>query len=144
VAQAEPADQSFAEKAATGGMTEVELGKLAQKQSTTAEVKKFGKKMITDHSKGGTQLKALAKKKNMTLPSEMTAEQRALYDRLAKLSGAEFDQAYMEAMQKDHDEDVAEFKKEADSGRDPDLKAWAAKMLPTLQEHDEMAHHHQK
>lgn len=133
-------DQTFADKAATGGLAEVEMGKLAQKHAQGTEAKQFGKKMVTDHSKANAELKTLAKKKGMTLPTKLTPEQQATYDGLAKLNGAEFDTAYMKDMQKDHDEDVAEFKKEADNGQDPDLKKWAGKTLPVLQTHDEMAH----
>lgn len=134
------ADQQFVEKAATGGMAEVKMGQLAAKNGQAADVKKFGKKMVTDHTKANKELMALAKKKSWTLPTAMTAEQQATYDKLAAMKGADFDSAYMAAMVKDHDEDVAEFKKEADSGSDADLKAWAGKTLPTLQMHDDMAH----
>ncbi|HEX4456432.1 MAG TPA: DUF4142 domain-containing protein, partial [Polyangia bacterium] len=104
------------------------------------DVKKFGKKMVTDHTKANNELKKLAKKKSLNLPTAMTADQKTTYDRLAAMKGADFDTAYMDAMVKDHDEDVADFKKEADGGQDADLKAWAGKTLPVLQTHDDMAH----
>lgn len=134
------ADQQFAEKAASGGMAEVQMGKLAEKNGHSADVKKFGKKMVSDHTKANKELMALAKKKNLKLPTAMTSEQQATYDKLAAMKGADFDSAYMDAMVKDHDEDVADFKKEADGGQDADLKAWAGKTLPVLQTHDDMAH----
>jgi putative membrane protein len=139
-AETPQADQQFAEKAAAGGMAEVEMGKLAGKNGQSADVKKFGKKMVTDHTKANNELKKLAKKKSLNLPTAMTADQKTTYDRLAAMKGADFDTAYMDAMVKDHDEDVADFKKEADGGQDADLKAWAGKTLPVLQTHDDMAH----
>ncbi len=77
--------------------------------------------MIADHTLAGAQLTALAKRKGLTLPKELTSDQQATYDRLARLAGAQFDAAYMKDMQDDHDQDVAEFKKEAESGQDADL-----------------------
>jgi putative membrane protein len=133
-------DQTFADRAATGGMAEVQLGLLAQTQAQGDEVKRFAQRMVTDHTLGGAQLAALARRKGLTLPRDLTSDQQATYDRLARLSGAQFDEAYMKDMQDDHDEDVVEFKKEAESGQDPDLKAWAGKTLPMLQTHDYMVH----
>jgi putative membrane protein len=133
-------DQAFADKAVTGGMAEVQLGELAQTQAQGDEVRRFGQRMVADHTLGVAQLMAMAKRKGLTLPKDLTSEQQATYDRLAQLSGAQFDEAYMKDMQEDHDEDVVEFKREAENGLDPDLKAWAGKTLPTLQLHDYLVH----
>jgi len=95
--------------------------------------------MADDHSKANDELKTLAQSKNITLPSEIGAEEKALRDRLMKLSGPAFDQAYMKAMVSDHFKDVNEFKVESKSGKDPEVKAWAAKTLPTLEEHLKLA-----
>jgi putative membrane protein len=133
------ADDAFVMKVAKGGMAEVELGKLASEKATSDAVKKFGQRMADDHSKANDELKALATSKNVTLPSEIGPEHKALRDRLMKLSGPAFDQAYMKAMVSDHVKDVNEFKMEAKSGKDPEVKAWAAKTLPTLEEHLKMA-----
>jgi putative membrane protein len=130
-----PADQSFVTKAAKGGMAEVELGKLAVEKATDAEVKQFGQRMIDDHTKAGDELKALAEKKNITLPTAPDAKDEAVQSRLGKLSGEAFDRAYMQAMVSDHRADVKEFQAEAKSGKDPDVKEWAAKTLPTLEAH---------
>lgn len=128
----------FMMKAAQGGMAEVEVGKLAASKGANADVKQFGQKMVTDHSKANDELKALAAKKNFTLPADVNAEQKAMADKLSKLSGAEFDKEYVDGMVKDHEKDVADFQKEADSGTDADVKAFAAKTLPTLKSHLEM------
>ena len=137
--KASSADHAFVMKALKGGMAEVELGQLAADKGSTDEVKKFGQRMVTDHSKAGDELKALAQQKNITVPSEIDAKDKATHDRLAKLSGAAFDRAYMQNMLADHRIDVNEFKKESTSGKDPDVKAWAAKTLPTLEEHLKLA-----
>jgi putative membrane protein len=132
--------QSFVTKAAQDGMAEVALGKLAAKQASNEEVKHFGQQMVNDHTKANSELKELALKKGIAFPSEESAKQKALQDRLAKLSGADFDRAYMHAMVKNHDSAVALFEKESHSGSDPEVKAWAAKTLPVLREHQKQAH----
>jgi putative membrane protein len=132
-------DLAFAKEAAIGGMAEVELGNLAKQKASSADVKQFGDRMVTDHTKGGDELKQWAQSKNITLPAELDSKHTMLRDRLGKLSGDAFDKAYMREMLSDHQHDVAAFKHEATAGHDPDLKAWAAKTLPTLQEHLKLA-----
>jgi putative membrane protein len=128
-------DHAFVTEAAKGGMAEVELGKLAADKASSDQVKQFGQRMVTDHGKANDELKSLAQQKNITLPTEINAKDKATHDRLSKLSGAAFDRAYMQHMLADHRTDVNEFKKESTSGKDPDVKAWAGKTLPTLEEH---------
>lgn len=132
-------DKHFVTDAAQGGMAEVELGRLAAKQGVSAAVKEFGQKMVDDHTKANNELKQLASSKAITLPTDMDAESKATMDRLSKLKGEEFDRAYMDDMVKDHTKDVGDFQREADSGADKDVKAFASKTLPTLQEHLRMA-----
>jgi len=133
-------DQDFMKKAAEGGMAEVSLGQLAAKQGSSDDVKQFGQRMVDDHSKANRELMDLASQKGVTLPTEPSAQHKAEMARMEKLSGANFDREYMRAMVKDHDKDVAEFDKQSRAGHDPDVKAWAGKTLPTLQEHQKMAH----
>jgi len=133
------ADHTFVTKAAEGGMAEVKLGQLAADKATSDEVKKFGQRMVTDHSKANDELKTLAQQKSITLPTDLSAKDKATYDRFSKLTGAAFDRAYMQHMLADHRTDVNEFKKESTSGKDPDVKAWAGKTLPTLEEHLKLA-----
>lgn len=133
------ADSRFATKAAAGGMAEVKLGELAQKNASNPDVKAFGQKMVNDHSKAGDKLKSIASKDSINLPSSMDAKDQAVYDRLSKLQGAQFDRAYMQDMVKDHKGDVAEFQREANGGKNADLKGFASETLPTLQEHLKMA-----
>jgi putative membrane protein len=132
-------DQTFVVKAAKGGMAEVDLGQLGSEKGTSDDVKKFGQRMVTDHSKANDELKALAQQKNITLPTELDPKDKATHDRLAKMSGPAFDRAYMQHMVQDHRIDVNEFKRESTAGKDPDVKAWAAKTLPTLEEHLRLA-----
>jgi putative membrane protein len=132
-------DSNWIMKAAQGGMAEVELGKLAASRSSNNAVKEFGQRMVDDHSKANDELSRIAASKGVTLPTSLSAKDQATKDRLSKLNGEAFDRAYMNDMVKDHHADVAEFQKEANSGQDPDVKAFAGTTLPTLQEHLHMA-----
>src|SRR5439155_13209315 len=108
-----PSDQTFVMDAAQGGMAEVELGKLAADKASNDDVKKFGQRMADDHGKANDELKTLAANKNITLPTDLDARDKALRDRLSKLSGPAFDRAYMQAMVNDHVKDVGAFKRES-------------------------------
>lgn len=132
-------DATFAMKAAQGGMAEVKLGQLATQNASNADVKMFGQRMVDDHSKANDQLKQLAAKQNITLPSDIDAKDQATYDRLSKLHGADFDRAYINDMVNDHKKDIAEFEKEANGGKDQSLKTFAQNTLPTLRDHLQMA-----
>jgi putative membrane protein len=133
------ADKTFVEKAAVGGMAEVQMGKMAQQKGSSDQVKQFGSRMVDDHSKANDELKQIASSKGITLPTDLDAKHKSKMDKMQKLSGAQFDRAYMDDMVADHKEDVADFKKQANSGKDSDLKAFAAKTLPTLEDHLKMA-----
>jgi len=133
--QLSAADRHFVMEAASGGMAEVELGKLATQKASNDEVKSFGQMMVDDHSKANDELKSLASSKGITVPSEPDAKDKATVSRLEKLSGEQFDRAYMQAMTKDHKKDLAEFKKESTSGKDQEIKDWAGKTVPTLEKH---------
>jgi len=128
-------DQAFVVQTAKNGMAEVELGKLASEKASNARVKAFGQRMVTDHGKAGDELKSLAATKQITLPTMPEPEHKAMHDRLAKLSGAEFDRAYVREMVAGHRKGVDSFTMESTSGKDNDVKAWATKTLPTVREH---------
>jgi putative membrane protein len=134
-----PADTTFVRKAAEGGLAEVKLGQLAKDKASNKSVKEFGERMVKDHSKANDELKEMASKKGITLRDSLNATDKALYDRLSKLSGGDFDKAYMQAMIKDHEEDVAEFRRESQSVKDPDIREFTSKTLPTLEEHLRLA-----
>jgi putative membrane protein len=129
----------FARKAAIGGMTEVELGRLAVERASNARVKEFGQRMVNDHTSANTELRVAAREQGIVLPTELDTEHKAVVDKLSRLSGSAFDQAYMRDMVMDHEEDVAEFSRAAQSPGDSPVKSFAAKALPTLQDHLKMA-----
>jgi putative membrane protein len=122
-----------------GGLAYVALGYVAKEMAWNADVKQFADRMVIDHGKANDELKQWAQEKKATLPAATDAKRKATRDRLAKLSGDAFDKAYMRDIVMDHQHDVAAFKREAESGKDANLKAWAAKTLPTLQDHLKVA-----
>jgi putative membrane protein len=140
----DPADNDFMMKAAQGGMAEVDMGNMASSKATNADVKKFGDRMVTDHSKANDELKQLAATKGVSLPTDVGDEHKKAMDEMSAKSGKDFDKAYMDDMVKDHEKDVAEFQKASKNAKDADLKSWATKTLPTLQEHLKMAKDTQK
>lgn len=131
-------DDAFMNKAADGGMTEVELGKIAAQNGERQDVKDFGNKMTVDHSKANEDLKSVAAKKNVTLPEKPSAEHQAMIDKFSKMTGAAFDAAYIKEMVKDHVHDVGEFEKASKEAKDSELKGFVDKTLPTLKEHLQM------
>src|ERR1700751_128569 len=120
-------DKTFMKKAAKGGMMEVAMGKTAEQNAQSEDVKSFGKRMITDHSKGNEELKSIASQKGVQLPSK---------EHTGKWTS---DKSYMDMMVKDHEKDLAEFKEEASSGSDPDLKKFADDTARMVQEHLDLA-----
>ena len=132
-------DKAFAHEAAVGGLTEVELGTLAKEKASSPDVKAFAERMVTDHGKANDELKQWAEQHHVTLPTELDAKHKATKDHLSNLSGDAFDKAYMRDMLQDHKEDVAKFRSESKTAKNPDLKSWAGNTLPTLEDHLKMA-----
>src|SRR5690349_1271414 len=132
-------DRNFVMDAAMGGMQEVELGRLATQQGASDAVKQFGQRMVDDHSKANQELINLAQGKGITLPTTMDEKHQKETAKFSSLHGADFDREYTKLMVSDHRKDVAEFEKESTRGTDADLKEFATKTLPTLQEHLKMA-----
>jgi putative membrane protein len=128
-------DTKFVKESALGGMAEVEMGKLATQKASSDAVKQFGQRMVDDHSKANQQLKQAAAKSNIEVPGSLDSKHQSHIDKLAKLSGPEFDKAYLKDQVKDHEHDVDKFKEEAQYGSDPNVKQFAMATLPTLQEH---------
>lgn len=110
-------------KAAKGGMMEVAMGQMAEQKGQSEDVKSFGKRMVTDHGKANDELKSIASKKGVQLPSK---------EHTGKWTS---DKAYVDMMVKDHEKDLAEFKEEASSGSDPDVKKFADDTAKVIQEH---------
>ena len=129
------ADNEFVTKAAGGGMMEVELGKLAQTNAASQEVKDYGKMLETDHSKANAELGSIAAADNINFPVSMPQEHVGHVDGLKAKTGADFDKAYISMMVEDHGKDIAAFKDAAKNNSDEKVKAFAAKTLPTLEGH---------
>jgi putative membrane protein len=130
---------AFIREAALGGMAEVELGRLAVQRASSDEVKRFAQRMVTDHGKANDELKTLAQRKNITLPSDIDDQHKQKKEQLSQLNGAAFDRAYMDEMRADHRKNVEAFREQSRTADDPEVKAFAAKQLPTLEEHLQMA-----
>jgi len=120
-------DVNFIQKAAGGGQQEVENGKMAEKQGKSADVKRIGARMVADHTKANKELTELATRKGVKFDTSGVRAQN--------IEAADFDRQYLKLLELVHKNDIAEFQKEAKSGDDHDVKAWAAKTLPTLQGH---------
>jgi putative membrane protein len=120
-------DKTFMKKAAKGGMMEVTMGQMAEQKAESEDVKSFGKRMVTDHGKANDELKSIASKKGVQLPNK---------EHTGKWTS---DKAYMDMMVKDHEKDLAEFKEEASSGSDPDVKKFADDTAKVIQEHLDLA-----
>lgn len=128
-------DRDFVMEAASGGLMEVELGKLAQTNGSSPQVKEFGRMMVTDHTKANTELKAVAKAKNITIPTTPAEKQQKNIDDLKAKKGADFDKDYIDLMVSDHKEDISKFEDESNNGKDTQVKAFATKTLPVLKKH---------
>lgn len=128
-------DENFANKAAIGGMTEVALGKLALTKTSNSGIKKFAQMMVDDHGKANDELKQIAEKKSISLPPTVDAEHQAKIDSMGKLSGANFDSAYVNLMVDGHEKTLTLMQDEASGGKDADLKAFAAKTAPVVKTH---------
>lgn len=133
------ADQVFVQQAAIAGMAEVELGKLAQQRASHTKVKQFGQMMVADHTKAGEELKAIATSEGMAMPPALDPMHEATRDKLAKLTGAAFDRAYIDAMVTAHQTVENLMRTESESGAAPRLKAFATKTRPTVQSHLKLA-----
>lgn len=131
--------ESFWSDAARGSMAEIMASEMALQKSQNESVRQFAQQMITDHTAASTELKSLASGKSVTLPDETSTKQKSAIDKLGQKSGADFDSAYMKMMVKDHENMVKMFQKQAEGGTDDDAKSFAARTLPTLQSHLQMA-----
>lgn len=132
-------DSTFVMKAAMGGMMEVEAGNAAQQNAANDRVKAYGSMMVNDHSKANSELMALVGGRGITIPNALPADMQKHIEEMRKMTGKSFDNHYMSMMVNDHQKTIADFEKQANSGTDPELKAWAQKTLPALQMHRDSA-----
>ena len=132
-------DRDFVKKASAAGLAEVNLSNLAVRLSGNAKVRAFAERMIVDHGKANEELLMLANRKQFTAAEKMDSKHTELRDKLAKMTGAAFDHAFMEGMVKDHEEAVKLFETQSKDGQDAALKSWAGNKLPALKKHLKMA-----
>ena len=128
-------DATFIPKAANGGMTEVQLGQMAEEKGASQEVKDFGKQMVKDHSKANDELKEVAGKMNVTVPAKVDAKHQAMIAKMSAMSGAAFDTAYVNGMVKAHKEDIALFEEADKTVKNDDLKKFIEKTIPVMKDH---------
>lgn len=128
-------DADFSTKAANMGMAEVGLGKLALQKTANPQIKEFATMMVSDHGKANTELMDIAKMKNITLPATVDADHQKKMDDLSKMTGKDFDKAYVDAMVDGHKKTLTLMQDESKDGKDTELKAFAAKTAPVVQTH---------
>ncbi|MBI4696831.1 MAG: DUF4142 domain-containing protein [Gammaproteobacteria bacterium] len=128
-------DAKFVEHAAAGGQMEVDLGQLASQKAQRPEVKAFGERMVKDHQEANAKLAALASQKGIDVPKAVGMLDQHKKEKLAKAKAEDFDADYVKAMLKDHEKDMKDFEKEAQSGEDAEVRSFAADTLPTLRSH---------
>ena len=126
-------DKRFVKDAAIGGLIEVELGKLATDKGASDAVKQFGQRVVETQTKTNEQLRDVAAKAGYSVPESLDTKQHGRIDKLAKLSGAEFDEAYIKDQVKENESNVRAFQDESQGGTNSVVKAFAADTLPTLQ-----------
>jgi putative membrane protein len=132
-------DALFMRQAAAAGLAEIQAGRIALDKASSAQVKQLAQRIIDDHTRANDQLTSLAQRKQVTLPTAPMPMQKQEADHLNTLSGASFDQAYAQAMVKDHRDPIKLFGMESQNGADPDLKQFASSTLPALKQHLQMA-----
>jgi putative membrane protein len=132
-------DYKFVREAAEGGLLEVKLGELAKQKGTSQSVQQFGDRMVTDHTKANNDLKQIVSQKGAMLPDQLSRKEEHELMHFQKLSGKDFDKNYAEHMVKDHNKDIKEFQDAAKNAQDPELKAFAQKTLPVLEQHMQQA-----
>lgn len=132
-------DKSFLQDAYKGGLAEVESAKMAEKKTANPNVKAYAEKLEADHTAANNKLKEMADSKKVLVAESPSLIAQTKGKMLDMKTGADFDKAFIEAQIKDHKKDIEDFEKEATSAQDPEVKALANKMLPTLKEHLSMA-----
>ncbi|HEX5397623.1 MAG TPA: DUF4142 domain-containing protein [Verrucomicrobiae bacterium] len=129
------ADKNFMLAAGQVNLTEIKLGEYAAQNGKRDDVKTFGQRMVKDHTAINDDLKALAAQKNVTLPNSLDAAHQKMVDKLMALSGAEFDKAYIAGMYNGHKKAIKAFKAGSAETKDADIKSFADKSAPVLEEH---------
>ncbi len=137
--QPSPVDRMFVGKAMQGGLAEVQLGQLTLQKTNNPQVKEFAQRMIDDHTKLNEQMKPIAQQVGVTVPDQISKNDRKTIAKLQTLSGSAYDQAYIKDMVKDHKQDLNEFQMEASSGQDQTVKDAANQGSKVIAQHLQMA-----
>lgn len=116
-------------------MMEVQAGEMAREKASAAAVKEYAERMVNEHGKANEELKTLANEKGVTLPSELGDQEREKLQRLNNQSGAEFDRAYLDLMEQDHQEALQRFRNAAENADDSDLKSFASQTAGVIEQH---------
>ncbi|MEO8255514.1 DUF4142 domain-containing protein [Flavobacterium sp. FlaQc-47] len=132
-------DSEFLVDQAEINLAEIEIGKLAQTKSTNPEVKKFGKMLVDEHTKSASEVSALAKAKNFTLPTSITEDGKEEYNKLNEKSGLDFDKKFADMMIDGHEKAIDKLKKASEKATDQDVKLWASNNIAGLTAHLEHA-----
>lgn len=128
-------DTTFVKETGQAGMAEVKIATLGTQKAERADVKEFATMLVTDHTKANDELKNLAMAKNVELSAVISADASDAFKDLEKESGAAFDKAFLDQMEKDHKKDIDAFEEKEKDAADAELKAWVSKTLPTLKAH---------
>ena len=132
-------DSAFVEAASAGAKGELQLAQLAEQKAANEMVKDLAKRVLTDEMNLQADLAELAAENGMALAQSQNAKDRALQDTLSSLSGPLFDSAFVNALMGNYRDAIQQFQKEADTGRNEKVKAFAARTLPVLREHLRLA-----
>jgi len=128
-------ESKFLQEAIRGNTAEVKMGELAKERAQSKDVRDYGQMLIDDHSKGNKKATEIARRMNISAPTEESAEQKQERDAMAKLSGSEFDTTFLSHMVQDHQEDIAKYTAQAQNGDSSKITDFANDSLPTLKEH---------
>jgi putative membrane protein len=132
-------DKQFIELAASQGLAEVKMARLALDKAQSNEVRQFAQQMVEDHTRANDKLKSIAQRYSMPVPTTMDSEDQATYEKLAMMTGKEFDKQYAKIQKKGHDRVISEFEKASNDLDNPTLREFAQTTLPTIKMHDEQA-----
>jgi putative membrane protein len=133
------ADRSFLQEASAGGIAEVDVSTLAERQASSDSVKQFARRMIQDHSQANEQLQAIARQHQITLSQSGAAHHAGMKQRLQQLSGLDFDRTYIQHQVSDHQSALQLYQREASNGQNSELKSLASELQGTIAQHLQQA-----
>ena len=132
-------DARFAAMVYETNLLEIELGKVAQRNSASPEVQKFAQLMVDGHTKDNEELKVVAQQKSIRLPDTLSERGKRKFERLSEAKAEEFDRKYIRFMIREHKDAIDAFEQQVEQGHDDVMKIWASETIPTIRHHLEMA-----